>query len=1012
MNHHIYLRDCLTAALRLRGHDVECLDNAIEFIEHAALLEITLGTASYCGSSNSYVAHLRIQSTSEIEEFEGEDAAYDHSLLWHSSNFVGIRFRPYSDASPALALRLLDVDNIAQVVSEIVTKYGPLGLVDCIQYATGDEIQLVSGTESGVSMILEGRERGVNFSNDQRAFMLGSARAPKPYSVRDMWATPFTMIDADSPMGQHVQDLTRDMLIEEFRSIYSNAPIRHVGANVDEFDESEDVLDNLESFIGETFDLEFSASDLIATLGHQVVCSDPLNASQKEVAAIFGTKILSDLPLYVSAAFACFLGLSNNAYAAITESTSPDAEALRVCNLFLSLYEEPWATGSTEVREWIRIATADNARELASYYVSCIVNNVHIDGIDAQARTIMGRHIAANEELTNVFDESFWTESMNQLVSGPRFKMAIGEIKMHDIFAGTCPITATRNGADNTNWVLRKAEQTFAAHDVKQVVHMLNFAAAYVGRRKNDWADYSAELLRHMPLSIVAALALHNAVELNREPADSVEVHPLRTYMDKQMEVYLDYMERLLASQVPQYPVNGEYIDEMATLMRAGNVDVSGALYDMVTGSANHHNIDLLMRPLATYNDVTRRVKAHALVKSHDALNVLIDLPTAGMLTRMGNISALFKSARVPTSHDRVVEFIETKLALEFKGLHLLSSELRSLIWDTSARAVYFLTVVLALSDVDTLESFLEGSSKKARKDPTLRAVRRFLDSVRELISDSQETEPETETKPKAERKEPDPDGEVEASNRGRPFQARLPKSEVATFMTAKASSCKQARKLPAMNIARAVYAEFGHDVSVYGYNDCNSFCRAVADVVDDATVAEVLSNAAACAELSCDLEFDQLHSILRAVPLVVACSVYVADLLDVELESIDATNKNLKENDETTKSAIFISYVVNADFSELPFGDAQIVDDIVEVIGAEVWPWSEDGVADHSEPSPAPSCVDMDPADMEREDLIAYVNHFKLLSEEEVATTAESDLRQLVDDHQDELAAEEDEDE
>jgi hypothetical protein len=355
-----------------------------------------------------------------------------------------------------------------------------------------------------------------------------------------------------------------------------------------------------------------------------------------------------------------------------------------------------------------------------------------------------------------------------------------------------------------------------------------------------------------------------------------------------------------------------------------------------------------------------------------------------------------------------MVEFVETKLALEFKGLLPQSSELRSLIWDTPARAVYFMTVVLALSDVDSLESFLGASPKSVRKDATLRTVGRFLKAVRGLIEAQQDTEsaaPKEETTPEAKEAESEP----KPSNRGRPFQARLPKSEVATFMTAKASSCKQARKLPAMNIARAVYAEFGQEVSVYGCGDCNSFCRAVAGKVDEVTVADVLVRAASFASSNCELDVDQLYDILLRVPLVVACSVYVAELLGVTLEAIDAANKNLKENDAASKAAIFISYVANADFSDIRHDDVQIVDDIVESVSWEVWPWGEEDAVDTT--APAPSCLDMDPDDMALEDLIAYVTYFKLLTDDEAAATEAGELRRLVSDHQDEAAEEEEED-
>jgi hypothetical protein len=1016
MNHNNYLRECLTAALIQQNQEVECLSDAIEFIEHGALLEITLGSAHQCGSTNAYVAHLRIRSTSEIDDFEegdGEGIAYDHSLLWHASNYVGIRFRPYTDASPALALRLLDVANIAQVVTEIVTKYGPLGLVSCVEYATGDEIHLVEGTRSGVTMILDGQERGVTFTEEQRAFMLGNARGNRPYSIRDLWATPLTMLDMDSPMGQHAQVLPRSVLVEEFNAIYTNMPARDPALHVDEFDEVEEVLEGLESFITETLGPAFSATELVTKLGPLVICSDPLNTHQKEVAAVFGTKILSDLPLYVSTVFACFLGLKDEAYAAIKESNTTDTEALRVCNLFLSLYEEPWAAGSTEVREWIRIATEDNARELASFYVSSIIHNDSLDVIDAQARVIIARHVAANEAMVNVMDESFWTSSMHQLLDGPRFKMALNNIRHQDIRDGIGLFEATRDGNDTNDWAWAKASQKlFHADGVLTVRGLLDFAAAYVGARKNAWADYSAEILRHLPLSLVAALAVYNAVELSRKPDDVVKVHALRTYMDKVMDTYRDYMGSLLDYGVPQYPVNAEYIEEVATMMRSGTLDTEASVRDLIMNSAEHHGVDLLQRTLRDYSQITSRVKAHALIKSHAALGDIFDHSASTLTNRLGNISALFKSARVPADHSRLVDFLEAKLAMEFKGLLSLRSELRSMLWDTPTRSIYVLTAVLALSDLDDLEAFLSRASKSVRKDPTLRALARVLSSIREMVDVEQDSNG-TQARAVADKhKEANPDEDSEPSTRGRPFTARLPKSEVATFMTAKASNCKQARKLSAMNIARAVYAEFGHDVSVFGYVDCNSFCRAISDKVEEVTVAEVLRHAAASCAVACDLEFDTLHSILRGVPLVVACTVYVADLLGVKLETIDATNKELKEDDEATKSAIFLSFVVNADFAQMDTDDADLVDDIVGTIKNELWPWGEDGAVDNPNyKGPAPSCIDKDPDEMTLEDLIAYVTYFKLLPEAEVVETRESDLRLLVVDHQDDRLSEEDED-
>lgn len=989
MNHTSYLRECLRAALIQQGHDVECLSDALEFIGPDAKVEITLGTASNCGSSNSYVAHLRIQSLNEIEEDTPFD--YDHSLLWHSSNFVGIRFRPYADDSPALALRLIDIANIAQVVAEIVTKYGPLGLVGCVQYATGDEIHLVEGTASGVTMILEGQERGVTFTDDQRAFMLGANRAAQPYSIRSLWATSLTMLDADTTLGAYAQEISRSMLVEEFQHIYTNAPSSNPAGYMDEFDENEDSFDSMcmsvEMMYGRNL---FSAQDMIAQLAPQVICNDPLNAQQKEAAAIFGTKILSDLPLYVSAAFSCFIALGNRAYAAVQESNTPDLEALRVCNSFLSLYEEPWSTGSTEVREWIRIATTGNACELASYYATSIINNVALDEIDAQARAIMDRHNAENEALSNVLDAEFWNGSMHQLVRGPRFKMALREITLSDVLAGTGPIRATRDGVDKVESVVANADHLLFAPESGEVQHvgnLLEFAAKYVGKRKNTWADYSIGLMRHMPLSLVATLAMHNAVELTRDPSDVVKTLALSTHLGKAMAVYLDYMNRLMDFDVPQYPVNEEYVEEMANMLRSGNVDVAGALYDLVIGSAVHHSIDLLQRPLREYNSISQRVKAHAMVKSHYMLPDLTDQSAAAMVNRLGSISALFKSARVPTDHTRVVEYIETKLALEFKGVR--RSDLNPMVQELPTRSVYFLTVLLALSDIDTLESFLSNATKTVRKDATLRSVWHFIKSVRKMAGEA----------PDAESSAGESDGEEEASNRGRPFQATLPKSEVATFRLAKASTCKQARKLSAMNVARAVYAEFDRDVSVFGYHDCNSFCRAVSDKVGEVVLSDVLARAATVAARNCDLDVDQLHDILRHVPLVVACTIYVADLLGVSLEAIDALNKDTVEDTITSKSAIFVSYVVNADFSTVRHDDADIVEDIADSVLSEQWPWGDDSTV-------GKDCIHPDLAEMGAEDMIVYAFQHDLMTEDKARGMETTELHNVIKAHFDALDA------
>ena len=68
----------------------------------------------------------------------------------------------------------------------------------------------------------------------------------------------------------------------------------------------------------------------------------------------------------------------------------------------------------------------------------------------------------------------------------------------------------------------------------------------------------------------------------------------------------------------------------------------------------------------------------------------------------------------------------------------------------------------------------------------------------------------------------------------------------------------------------------------------------------------------------NCELEVDQLRAILRRVPLVVSCSVYVADLLRVPLANICNAFSDSSEGAIVGKAAVFIGYVVNADFSQV----------------------------------------------------------------------------------------------
>lgn len=999
MNHTTYLRDCLKAALIQQGHDVECLADAIEFIGPDARVEIALGTTSYCGSVSSYVAHLRIQSLNELEEESAFD--YDHTLLWHASNYVGLRFRPYDDDSPALALRLMDVANLAQVIGDIVTKYGPLGLVDCVQYATGGEIQLVDGTESGVTMILEGEARGVTFTSEQRAFMLGTKRADKPYSIRDLWATPLTMIDEHSPMAPYAEELSRSMLVEEFQSIYSNAPASKPSSYADEFDEEEDALDAmgraLDRMCGSTV---FSARLLVDTLGPLVLAADHLTSQKQEAATAFGVKLLSDLPLYVSAVFACVLGLGNKVSTSLDSSTTNDKEALRVCARFFDLYHGPLSEDNVELQEWLQIATPQNAIELASLYSVTTINDDGLTRVQQVASDIMSRHIKANEEMNNVLDEAFWRGSLHELVSGTRYKMALRELTRDDIMSGVSEFTATWPNVGDVQAAYAKMAPVLLAADggAHNVMQLLEFAARRVDGVANEWQKFSTELLRHLPLSVVAALAIRNAARVAE--LDNVVVKPILTYMEGTMQGYLEYMELLLSYAVPEISVKGEYIEELATVLRQNNADCEGAARDLAMSSASECEIDLLLRPLSAYKRLVPKVKAHAIVTSHKVLPEILDMTPAAMTNRLGEVRALFSTTRSTAPHERIVDYVADRMLLEVQGLaKTMLPALRATIYDLPTRSVYILTTIVALGEFDTFESDLRGATARTRKpDAAIVALREFFHSVQDLMRDDSEQEQD----------------ENDAPARGRPFSAKLPKCEEATFMTAKASTCKQSRMLSAMNVARAVFAELGGDASAYGISDCNSLCRAVSVKVDEVSVVGLIEAAANIAAQNCELEVDQLRAILRRVPLVVSCAVYVADLLQVPLANICNAFSDFSEDAIVGKAAVFIGYVVNADFSQVRDDDVGVIDDIADDVMAGRWPWSPDDFASDSEGDEEDSNVgayvdDMDTSDMTLEDMITFVTRHKLETDaDKIVAMSEDDLRKMIDGYRDDQEAKE----
>lgn len=999
MNHTTYLRDCLKAALIQQGHDVECLADAIEFIGPDARVEIALGTTSYCGSVSSYVAHLRIQSLNELEEESAFD--YDHTLLWHASNYVGLRFRPYDDDSPALALRLMDVANIAQVIGDIVTKYGPLGLVDCVQYATGGEIQLVDGTESGVTMILEGEARGVTFTSEQRAFMLGTKRADKPYSIRDLWATPLTMIDEHSPMAPYAEELSRSMLVEEFQSIYSNAPASKPSSYADEFDEEEDALDAmgraLDRMCGSTM---FSARLLVDTLGPLVLAADHLTTQKQEAATAFGVKLLSDLPLYVSAVFACVLGLGNKVSTSLDSSTTNDKEALRVCARFFDLYHGQLSEDNVELQEWLQIATPQNAIELASLYSVTTINDDGLTRVQQVASDIMSRHIKANEEMNNVLDEAFWRGSLHELVSGTRYKMALRELTRDDIMSGVSEFTATWPNVGDVQAAYAKMAPVLLAADggAHNVMQLLEFAARRVDGVANEWQKFSTELLRHLPLSVVAALAIRNAARVAE--LDNVVVKPILTYMEGTMQGYLEYMELLLSYAVPEISVKGEYIEELATVLRQNNADCEGAARDLAMSSASECEIDLLLRPLSAYKRLVPKVKAHAIVTSHKVLPEILDMTPAAMTNRLGEVRALFSTTRSTAPHERIVDYVADRMLLEVQGLaKTMLPALRATIYDLPTRSVYILTTIVALGEFDTFESDLRGATARTRKpDAAIVALREFFHSVQDLMRDDSEQEQD----------------ENDAPARGRPFSAKLPKCEEATFMTAKASTCKQSRMLSAMNVARAVFAELGGDASAYGISDCNSLCRAVSVKVDEVSVVGLIEAAANIAAQNCELGVDQLRAILRRVPLVVSCAVYVADLLQVPLANICNAFSDFSEDAIVGKAAVFIGYVVNADFSQVRDDDVGVIDDIADDVMAGRWPWSPDDFASDSEGDEEDSNVgayvdDMDTSDMTLEDMITFVTRHKLETDaDKIVAMSEDDLRKMIDGYRDDQEAKE----
>lgn len=155
-------------------------------------------------------------------------------------------------------------------------------------------------------------------------------------------------------------------------------------------------------------------------------------------------------------------------------------------------------------------------------------------------------------------------------------------------------------------------------------------------------------------------------------------------------------------------------------------------------------------------------------------------------------------------------------------------------------------------------------------------------------------------------------DAPATKANRGRPVELKLPKSEFNTFFMSRANARMQKREVRVLDVARAVFSHFDRDVSVFGFEDGNSFCTAVIDKAgkDLVQIAYMVDRAVDRCMVR-DWESDGVFEVLTQTPVIVPSTLYVASLLDIQLEALHEFGAATKTDVPST--AIFASFITNA---------------------------------------------------------------------------------------------------
>lgn len=146
-------------------------------------------------------------------------------------------------------------------------------------------------------------------------------------------------------------------------------------------------------------------------------------------------------------------------------------------------------------------------------------------------------------------------------------------------------------------------------------------------------------------------------------------------------------------------------------------------------------------------------------------------------------------------------------------------------------------------------------------------------------------------------------------AQRGRPVELKLPKSEYPVYFKSHANVRMQRREVRILDVARAVFSHFDRDVSVFGFEDGNSFCNAVMEEagVGLVGIAHMVDMAMSLCDVR-DWERDDLYEVLTQVPIIVPSTLYVASLLGLKLEALHEFGSTLKtELPSTTVLASFL---------------------------------------------------------------------------------------------------------